>query len=63
MTPRAVQGHREDIYGLEASFGLISAITDAVMEEGAGWQNRPLERCYPIVFMDAIRGNTSGINR
>ena len=57
MTPRAVQGHSEAIYGLEASFGLISALTDAVMEEGAGWQNRPLERCPPIVFMDAIRGN------
>ncbi|MEP0234917.1 MULTISPECIES: transposase [Alphaproteobacteria] len=36
---------------------MISAITDAVMEEVAAWQIRPLEPCYPIVFMDAIPVN------
>ncbi len=55
MTTREIQGHIEDIYGIEASPSLISAITDAVMEEVTAWQNRPLEPCYPIVFMDAIR--------
>src|SRR5690606_22462026 len=34
-----------------------SAITDTVMDEVTAWQNRPLEPCYPIVFMDAIRVN------
>lgn len=57
MTTREIQGHIEEIYGVEASPSLISAITDAVMEEVAAWQNRPLEPCYPIVFMDAIRVN------
>jgi putative transposase len=52
-----IQGHIEEIYGVEASPSLISAITDAVMEEVTAWQNRPLEPCYPIVFMDAIRVN------
>ena len=50
-------GHIEEIYGVEASPSLISAITDAVMEEVTAWQNRPLEPFYPIVFMDAIRVN------
>ena len=54
---REIQGHIEEIYGVEASPSLISAITDAVMEEVTAWQNRPLEPCYPIVFMDAIRVN------
>jgi hypothetical protein len=54
MTTREIQGHIEEIYGVEASPSLISAITDAVMEEVTAWQNRPLEPCYPIVFMDAI---------
>ena len=33
----------------------ISAVTDAVLEEVAEWQNRPLDVCYPLVFFDAIR--------
>lgn len=57
MTTREIQGHIEEIYGVEASPSLISAITDAVMDEVTAWQNRPLEPCYPIVFMDAIRVN------
>ena len=55
MTTREIQGHIEEIYGVEASPSLISAITDAVMDEVTAWQNRPLEPCYPVVFMDAIR--------
>lgn len=57
MTTREIQGHIEEIYGVEAPPGLISAITDTVMNEVTAWQNRPLEPCYPIVFMDAIRVN------
>lgn len=57
MTTREIQGHIEEIYGVEASPSLISAIADAVMEEVTAWQNRPLEPCYPIVFMGAIRVN------
>ena len=55
MTTREIQGHIEEIYGVEASPSLISAITDAVMDEVTAWQNRPLEPCYRVVFMDAIR--------
>ena len=60
MTVRDIQGHIEEIYGVEASPSLISAITDAVMDEVTAWQNRPLEPCYPVVFMDAIRVNVIG---
>lgn len=55
MTTREIQGHIEDICGVEASPSLISAISEAVMDEVTCWQNRPLGPCYPIVFMDAIR--------
>ncbi len=57
MTTREMQGRIEEIYGFEASPSLVSAITEAVMEEVTAWQNRPLEPCYPVVFMDAIRVN------
>jgi putative transposase len=32
----------------------ISTITDKVMDAMAEWQNRPLDRVYPVVFLDAI---------
>ena len=40
---------------IDVSPDLISAVTDAVLEEVAEWQNRPLDACYPLVFFDAIR--------
>lgn len=55
MTIREIQGHLEDLYGIDVSPDLISAVTDAVLEEVSEWQNRPLDMCYPIVFFDAIR--------
>ncbi len=32
----------------------ISKITDRVLEDMADWVNRPLDRVYPVVFIDAI---------
>lgn len=55
MTVREIRGHLEELYGVEVSPDLISAVTDAVLEEVAEWQNRPLDICYPLVFFDAIR--------
>lgn len=55
MTVREIRGHLEELYGIEVSPDLISAVTDAVLEEVAEWQNRPLDTCYPLVFFDAIR--------
>ena len=34
---------------------LISAVIDAVLEEVASWQTRPLEAVYPLMFFDALR--------
>jgi putative transposase len=55
MSTREIQGHLREIYGIEASPDLVSAVTDAVLEEVAEWQNRPLEPLYPLVFLDALR--------
>jgi putative transposase len=55
MTVREIQGHLKDLYGVEVSPDLISRVTDAVLEEVRDWQNRPLERVYPVVFFDAMR--------
>jgi len=55
MTTREIQGHLEEMYGIEVSPTLISNVTDAVLEEVKLWQNRPLEELYPIVYLDALR--------
>ncbi len=54
MTVRDIQGHLQDLYGVEVSPDLISTVTDAVIEELKGWQNRPLERVYAILYLDAL---------
>jgi putative transposase len=55
MSVREIRGHLEELYGIDVSADLISAVTDAVLEEVAEWQNRPLDVCFPLVFFDAIR--------
>lgn len=60
MTTREIQGHLEEIYGVEVSPALISIVTEAVAEEVKAWQNRPLDALYPIVYMDAIRVKARG---
>ena len=55
MSTREIQGHIRELYGLDISPDLVSAVTDVVLEEVAVWQNRPLEAIYPLVFFDALR--------
>jgi len=54
LTTGEVEAHLAEVYGTEISRETISKITDAVLEETAAWQNRPLDRVYPVVFIDAI---------
>ena len=54
MTTREIQGHLEEMYGVEVSPTLISEVTDGVMEEVKAWQNRPLEPLYAILYLDAL---------
>lgn len=55
MTVREIRGHLDEIYGVDVSPELISAVTDDILDEVAEWQNRPLEALYPLVFFDALR--------
>jgi putative transposase len=54
MTTREIQGHLQEMYGIEVSPTLISNVTDAVIEEVKAWQARPLEELYAIVYLDAL---------
>jgi len=54
LTTGEIAAHLADVYGAEVSRDTISRITDAVVEELAAWQSRPLDVVYPVVFIDAI---------
>ena len=54
MTTRDIEAHIQEMYGVEVSPGLVSQVTDAVIDEVRQWQNRPLEAIYPIVYLDAL---------
>jgi putative transposase len=54
MSTRDIQAHLRELYGTEVSPELISRVTDGVLEELKQWQMRPLEACYPIVYLDAL---------
>jgi putative transposase len=55
LTVREIQGHLRELYGLDVSPDLVSTVTDAVLEQVAEWQNRPLDALYALVFFDALR--------
>ena len=55
MSVREIVGHLRELYGIDVSPDLVSAVTDAVLDEIATWQARPLEPVYPLIFFDALR--------
>ncbi len=48
-----VEAFRE-MYGAEVSAGLVSQVTNAVLEQVREWQARPLDEVYPIVYLDCL---------
>jgi len=55
VSTRDIQAHVRELYGIEISPDLVSAVTDSVIDEVTAWQARPLEASYAIVFFDALR--------
>lgn len=54
MTTRDIEDHMRDIYGIDVSPTMVSKVTDKILPLIAEWQSRPLERIYPIIYLDAI---------
>jgi len=54
MTTRDIAAHLREMYDVDVSPDLISRVTDGVLEELADWQSRPLDRVYPVIFIDAL---------
>ena len=54
MTTRDIQAQLKDLYHVDVSPTLISNVTDEVIDEVKAWQSRPLDKLYPIVYLDAL---------
>lgn len=63
MSTRDIEDHMKDIYGVEVSAATVSKVTDKIMPLIAEWQSRPLDRVYPIVYLDAIHFKVRKDNR
>ncbi len=54
MSTRDIVEAFEEMYGVEVSAGLISKVTNTVMDKVVEWQNRPLDAVYPVIYLDCI---------
>ena len=67
MTTSDIQTEIEDLYGITISPSMVSRITDKVMDSAVEWQNRSLDKIYPIVYLDAmyfkVRSNGKIVNK
>jgi transposase-like protein len=55
MTTREIEEHVKEIYGIEISPQFVSRATEQLHQQITEWQSRPLERIYPVVFVDGLR--------
>ena len=51
---RQIAEFAEETYGVSVTKDMISAITDNILPLVEEWQNRPLSKMYPIIFLDGI---------
>jgi transposase-like protein len=63
MSTRDIEEHMKELYGIDVSPAMVSKVTDKIMPLVAEWQCRPLDRVYPIVFLDAIHFKVRQENR
>lgn len=55
MSTREIEDHIKQIYGIEISPQFVSRATEQLNQQIIDWQNRPLERVYPVVLVDGLR--------
>jgi putative transposase len=55
MSTREIEDHVRQIYGVEVSPQFVSRATEQMQQQITDWQGRPLERIYPVIFVDGLR--------
>ena len=59
MSQPDIHFHMQKIYGIDVSAEMVSRITDKILPIAKEWQNRPLDRVYPIIFLDGMIFNVA----
>jgi putative transposase len=54
ISTRDIEDQLRDIYGVDVSASLISAVTNKILPEMTDWQNRPLDELYTVVYFDGV---------
>ncbi len=54
LTTGEIAAHFDEVYGAKVSKDTISRITEKVVEEMTDWMHRPLDKIYPVIFIDAL---------
>lgn len=54
LSTREIVEAFQEMYGAEVSAGLVSQVTNAVIEQVRQWQTRALDEVYPIVYFDCL---------
>jgi putative transposase len=54
LTTGEIAAHFGEVYGARVSKDTISRITEKVTGEMTEWLTRPLDRVYPVIFIDAM---------
>jgi len=54
MTTRDISEQIKNLYDVDISADMVSNITNRIIPVVTEWQNRPLEKTYSFIFMDAI---------
>ncbi len=54
LSTRDIVAAFAEMYGADVSAGLVSQVTNAVLEQVREWQARPLDEVYPIVYLDSL---------
>ena len=55
MSTREIEDHVKQLYGIDISPQFVSRATEQLHQQITDWQSRPLERVYPVVFVDGLR--------
>ena len=67
LSTRDIRSELARMYGVDVSPALVSKVTDGIVEELVEWQNRPLDGCYPLLYIDAmvvkVRTDGTVVNR
>ncbi len=55
LSTREIEQHVKEIYGIDISPQFVSRVTEELQQQIVEWQSLPLERVYPVVFVDGLR--------